>query len=115
MEDNDSTPGNLPAYRSWMGGREKNQAELLARLSGVMSKGDAETIIEAALRPQDFMAKKMTEIIWEGLPAAAKAALGETVEAFIESSGLGKPAAQNTAELISPNAQKLMRRRKSGT
>lgn len=97
-----------------MDGKVKSQAELLASLSGVMSKGDAETIIAAALRPQDIMARKMTEIIWESLPATAKASLGETVEAFLENSDLGKPATGNTAELVSPDAQKLMRQRKAG-
>lgn len=89
-----------------MDGRKKSETELMKRLSRLMSKGDAETIVAAALRPQDFMARKMTELIWESLPAEAKANLGDTVDTFLSEAGQG-----GGAELISPNAQKQQRQR----
>lgn len=94
---------------------EQRHAELLTRLEKLMPKAQAKTIIGAALRPDDMLTRQMAEFVWESLPPEKKAALGSTVEDLLEGIRLGKPLGGNSAKLISPAAQKMMKQKSERT
>jgi hypothetical protein len=87
----------------------------LSRLGNLMPKGEAKTMINAALRPDDMLTRQMAEFVWDNLPPEKKSALGNTVEDLLEDIRLGKPLGANTTKLISPAAQRMMRQKSERT
>jgi hypothetical protein len=92
-----------------MADAERKRDELIGHLTGMMSAGDAETMVIAATRPNDVLAMEMTKLIWADLPVTTRSALSESVRSFLEQNGSEIAG----AELISPDAQKRMRTAKS--
>jgi hypothetical protein len=89
---------------------EKKQAQLVKRLSEFMEEGDVQTMVGAAIRPDDTMTRKMAELIWDNLPPETKTKLGNSLDTFLdEVSQDAKPA------FISPAAQKHIRLRNEKT
>lgn len=63
--------------------RDARQASLMQVLSEHMSAGDAEALVVSATRPEDILVRKMAELAWSSLPAEAKSALGDSLDAFL--------------------------------
>jgi hypothetical protein len=85
---------------------EKQRARLIKRLSEFMPEGDVQTMVGAALRPDDMMTRKMAELLWDNLPAETKTKLGNSLDTFLDD-----VEHETKADFISPAAQKHIRAR----
>ena len=89
---------------------EKQQAKLIKRLSEFMPEGDVQTMVGAALRPDDMMTRKMAELLWDNLPVETKTQLGNSLDTFLD-----EVEHESQAGFISPAAQKHIRLRNEKT
>lgn len=63
---------------------ETRQRQLTQRLGKITARADAQAIVDAAMKPQEPMARRMAEVVWDGLAADVKNNLGKSLEAFLE-------------------------------
>jgi hypothetical protein len=89
---------------------EIQQAKLIKRLSEFMPEGDVQTMVRAALQPEDMMTRKMAELLWDNLPLDTKTKLGNSLETFLD-----EVEHESKASFISPAAQKHIRLRNEKT
>lgn len=94
------------SYGPYMAENEKQHAQLIKRLSEFMPVGDVQTMVGAALRPEDTMTRKMAELIWDNLPVETKTALGNSLDTFLDD-----VSHEDVAAFISPAAQKHIQSR----